>query len=97
MPTLCVGATFGCMIGTLFGFSPSLCAACGMVALFVGVTNCPLASMLIAFEMFGFDAMPYLVIAVTVSFGLSGYYGLYHSQKIMYSKYKTEFINRKTR
>ena len=90
VPTLCVGATFGCMIGTLFGFSPSLCAACGMVALFVGVTNCPLASMLIAFEMFGFDAMPYLVIAVTVSFGLSGYYGLYGSQKFAFSKLRME-------
>lgn len=90
VPTLCVGATFGCMVGTILGFSPSLCAACGMVALFVGVTNCPLASMLIAFEMFGFDAMPYLVIAVTVSFGLSGYYGLYGSQKFAYSKFRME-------
>ena len=90
VPTLCVGATFGCMIGTIFGFSPSLCAACGMVALFVGVTNCPLASMLIAFEMFGFEAMPYLVIAVTVSFGLSGYYGLYSSQKFAFSKFRME-------
>lgn len=90
VPTLCVGATFGCMIGTIFGFSPSLCAACGMVALFVGVTNCPLASMLIAFEMFGFEAMPYLVIAVTVSFGLSGYYGLYSSQKFVFSKFRME-------
>ncbi len=90
VPTLCVGATFGCMIGTILGFSPSLCAACGMVALFVGVTNCPLASMLIAFEMFGFEAMPYLVIAVTVSFGLSGYYGLYSSQKFAFSKFRME-------
>ncbi len=90
VPTLCVGATFGCAVGSLLGFSPSLCAACGMAALFVGVTNCPLASMLIAFEMFGFEAMPYLVIAVAVSFGLSGYYGLYGSQKFAYSKVRME-------
>lgn len=90
VPTLCVGATFGCAAGTLLGFSPSLCAACGMAALFVGVTNCPLSSMLIAFEMFGFEAMPYLVIAVAVSFGLSGYYGLYGSQKFAYSKVRVE-------
>ena len=56
----------------------------------MGVTNCPLASMLIAFEMFGFDAMPYLVIVVTVSFGLSGYYGLYGSQKFAFSKLRME-------
>ena len=95
VPTLCVGATFGCMVGTLLGFSPSLCAACGMVALFVGVTNCPISGMLMAFEMCGFEAMPYFALAIAVSFTLSGYYGLYGSQKFVYSKTKTEFINRR--
>ncbi len=95
VPTLCVGATFGCMVGTLLGFSPSLCAACGMVALFVGVTNCPISGLFMAFEMCGFEAMPYFALAVAVSFTLSGYYGLYGSQKFVYSKTKTEFINRR--
>lgn len=95
VPTLCVGATFGCIIGTFLGFSPSLCAACGMVALFVGVTNCPISSLLIAFEMCGFEAMPYFALVVAVSFTLSGYYGLYGSQKFVYSKMRPEFINRK--
>ncbi len=96
VPTLCVGAAFGCGAGTLlFHFSPSLCAACGMAALFVGVTNCPISSMLIAFEMCGFEAMPYFVIAIAVSFTLSGYYGLYKSQKFVYSKTRAEWINRK--
>lgn len=95
VPTLCVGATFGCIIGTFLGFSPSLCAACGMAALFVGVTNSPVTSMLLAFEMFGFEGMPYFVMAIAVSFALSGYYGLYGSQKFVYSKMRTEFINRR--
>lgn len=95
VPTLCVGATFGAAVGILLGVSPSLCAACGMAALFVGVTNCPIASALLAFEMFGFEAMPYFSIIIAVSFTLSGYYGLYRSQKFIYSKTKTEFINRK--
>ncbi len=95
VPTLCVGATFGCAVGMLLGFSPSLCAACGMIALFAGVTNCPVSSILIAFEMCGFEAMPYFALAVAVSFTLSGYYGLYKSQKFIYSKTRTEFINRK--
>lgn len=96
VPTLCVGATFGCIVGSLLGFSPSLCAACGMAALFVGVTNCPISSLIIAFEMCGFEAMPYFALAIGVSFTLSGYYGLYGSQKFVYSKMKTELINRKT-
>lgn len=94
VPTLCVGATFGCLVGTLTGFSPSLCAACGMAALFAGVTNCPITSLVIALELFGYAGMEYFSIVIAVSFALSGYYGLYASQKFVYSKTKTEFINR---
>ena len=70
--------------------------ACGMLALFVGVTNCPISTLLIGFEMFGYEAMPYFVLSIAVSFTLSGYYGLYSSQKFAYSKIRTEYINRKT-
>lgn len=95
VPTLCVGATFGCAVGNLLGFYPPLCAACGMAALFVGVTNCPITSLIIALELFGYSGMEYFSIVIAVSFALSGYYGLYASQKFVYSKTKTEFINRK--
>ena len=95
VPTLAVGSTFGCTFGLLTGFEPSLCAAAGMLATFVGVTNCPIATMFLGFELFGFEAMPYFAVAVAISFTLSGYYGLYSSQKFTYSKTKTEFINRK--
>jgi len=96
VPTFYVGATLGCLLGQLLGFSPSLCAAIGMVSLFCGVTNCPISTLLISFELFGFEGMPYYLLAVAFSYMLSGYSGLYHSQKIMYSKYKTDFINRHT-
>jgi H+/Cl- antiporter ClcA len=97
VPSFYVGATFGCLFGQICGISPSLCAAIGMVAVFCGVTNCPITSMLIAFELFGYDAVPYFLIAISVSYLMSGYYGLYHDQTIVYSKYKTEYINRKAR
>ncbi len=95
VPSFYVGATFGCLFGQLLGISPSLCAAVGMMAVFCGVTNCPISSMLIAFELFGFEAVPYFLIAISVSYLMSGYYGLYHDQTIVYSKYKAEYINRK--
>ena len=95
VPTV-LGATFGCAVGNLMGFDPSLCAACGMSALFAGVTNCPIASLVIALELFGYSGMEYFSIVIAVSFALSGYYGLYASQKFVYSKTKTEFINRKS-
>ena len=40
--------------------------------------------------------MEYYSIVIAVSFALSGYYGLYGSQKFVYSKIRTEFINRKS-
>ena len=95
VPTLAVGASFGCTFGLLTGFEPSLCAAAGMLATFVGVTNCPIATLFLGFELFGFEAMPYFAVAVAISFTLSGYYGLYSGQKFTYSKTKAEFINRK--
>lgn len=95
VPSFYVGATFGCLFGQILGISPSLCAAVGMVAVFCGVTNCPVSSLLIAFELFGYEAVPYFMLAISVSYLMSGYYGLYHDQTIVYSKYKTEYINRK--
>ena len=51
---------------------------------------------MIALELFGYEGMEYFSIAIAVSFALSGYYGLYASQKFVYSKTKTEFINRRS-
>lgn len=96
VPTLCVGASLGCAFGEVTGFAPSLCAACGMAALFAGVTNCPITSLVIALELFGYDGMEYFSIIIAVAFALSGYYGLYASQKFVYSKTRTEFINRRS-
>lgn len=96
VPTFFVGATLGCLLGQFIGLSPSLCAAIGMISLFCGVTNCPISTLLISFELFGYEGMPYYLVAVAFSYMLSGYSGLYRSQKIMYSKYKTDFINRHT-
>lgn len=97
VPSFFIGATFGCLFGQIAGISPSLCAAAGMAAVFCGVTNCPISSMMIAFEMFGFRGVPYFLLAVSVSYMLSGYYGLYHDQRIVYSKYKTRYVNVKTK
>ncbi len=94
VPTLFIGATFGAAVGQMIGFSPALMAAVGMGALFCGVTNCPISSLLICFELFGYDAMPYFLLAIAFSYWVSGYTGLYKSQKIVYSKYKSNFIDK---
>ncbi len=96
VPSFFTGAAFGCLFGNLLGFSPTLCTAVGMISVFCGVTNCPITSLLISFELFGYEGVPYFLLSVAFSYMLSGYFGLYHSQKIMYSKFKTNYINRKT-
>lgn len=96
VPSFFIGATFGCLFGNVLGFAPDLCAAVGMASLFCGVTNCPITSLLISFELFGYEGMPYYLLAIAFSYMLSGYYGLYSSQRIMYSKYRTQFINRRS-
>ena len=94
VPSFCIGAAFGCTVAALFGVPVTLAAACGMVGVFCGVTNCPITSLLISFELFGFEGMPYYLTTIAVSYMLSGYYGLYQAQKIMYSKTETNFVNK---
>ncbi|MCI8327725.1 MAG: chloride channel protein [Lachnospiraceae bacterium] len=96
VPSFFVGATFGYLFSNFCGLSPALCTAVGMISVFCGVTNCPITSLLMSFELFGYEGMPFYLLAVALSYMLSGYYGLYLNQKIIYSKYKTEYINRKT-
>ena len=96
VPTLFVGATFGCMFGYLTGMSPGLCAACAMVATFCGMTNCPISSLFLSFELFGFECMPFFLFSIGVAYLESGYFGLYNSQKILYSKTKLQYINKRT-
>ena len=51
--------------------------------------------MMLAFELFGGDGFPLYGLCCGVSYMLSGYYGLYSEQKIVYSKFRTRWINRK--
>jgi len=94
VPSFFIGATFGCVAGPLLGLSAPFAASLGMAAVFCGVTNCPLASIMLCIEVFGFHGMAYYALCCAVSYMLSGYYGLYTEQKIMYSKVEPEFINK---
>lgn len=97
VPTFFVGATFGCVVGGLLGLHPSFGAAIGLISLFCGVVNCPLTSLVLSVEIFGAEGLLLFGIATAVSYMLSGYYGLYSGQKIMYSKLKPEFINKNSK
>ena len=93
VPAFFVGSTFGCVAGGLLGLDPGVGAAIGFIALFRGVVNCPAASVLLALEVFGADSALIFAIVCGVSYMMSGYCGLYSSQKIMYSKLEAKFVN----
>lgn len=97
VPTFFVGATLGCTIAPLIGMDPGFGAALGLVGVFCGATNAPIASMLLSIELFGVEGLPYFIIICSASYMLSGYFSLYKSQIIVYDKLKAVFINRNTK
>ena len=96
VPTLFIGATFGCVAGSLLGLDAGFSASIGVVALVCGVGNCPFASIALALEGFGAEGILIYAISCAVSFMMSGNFSLYKSQKIMFSKTTDEKINMPT-
>lgn len=94
VPTMFIGAALGCTAGPLLGIPPQFAASIGLVAVFCGAVNCPIASIILSVELFGSGELLYFALACGIAYMLSGYFGLYSSQKIMYSKTRAEFINR---
>ena len=95
VPVFFTGATFGCTTAPLLGLGAPFGAALGMVGVFCGVTNCPMTSLLLAYEVFGGEALPLFALCCAVSYMLSGYNSLFTEQKIVYSKIRPEFIDKK--
>jgi H+/Cl- antiporter ClcA len=92
-PALVIGATFGCQFGALIGIDPCFAAAIGMIAVFCGSVNCPIASILFAAEVFGGTSLVLFAIAVAISFVFSGYFTIFPGQHFIYSKLRMEYKN----
>lgn len=86
VPTFCIGATFGCLVGGLLGLDPCIAAAMGLVGLFCCATNSPLASIVLSVEMFGSTNLYLFALVCVICFVLSGHSGLYVSQIIQFNK-----------
>lgn len=96
VPSFFVGATFGAVVGGLLHLPAGFGAAIGLISVFCGAVNCPLASIILSVELFGAEYLPLFGLSCAISYTLSGYFGLYGTQKILYSKIKTQYINRFT-
>ena len=97
VPAFFIGSTFGCVMGGLLGLNPAIAAAIGFVSVFCGVVNCPIASMVLSLEVFGAEGLMLFALACSISYMMSGCFGLYKSQKIVYSKLDDDYIDIATR
>ena len=86
VPTFCIGATFGCVLGSLLGLDAGMAAALGLVGLFCCATNSPFASIILSIEMFGVTNLYLFAFVCVICFVLSGNSGLYASQIIQFRK-----------
>lgn len=92
VPAFFVGSTFGCVAGGLIGLNPSFGASIGFMAVFCGVTNCPLTAFVLSIEVFGAKGAVFYLVAAAVSYMLSGYSGIYSKQRILYAKHKPLYL-----
>ncbi len=79
VPTFFIGATFGCLAGSLVGIDAGIGAAVGFASMFAGMTKCPIASILLAIEVFGIGGLPLFAIAIIITYVFSGRFGLYEN------------------
>ena len=89
VPTFCIGATFGCVVGGLLGLEPGYAAALGLIGLFCAVTNSPITAIVLSVEMFGSNNIHIFALICVAVFVLSGKWGLYSSQIFQFSKART--------
>ena len=87
-PLFFIGSTLGNALSQLIPLPSSLLAAMGFVAVFSGAANTPIASTLMAAELFGVEAGAYAGIACVISYLFSGHAGIYSAQRIGKSKHQ---------
>ena len=90
VPTFCIGATFGCVVGGLLGLDPGICGALGLIGLFCCATNSLFASIVLSIEMFGGANLHLFSLVCVICFVLSGQGGLYSSQMQIFHRTPTE-------
>ena len=79
-PLFFIGATLGNALAPLLQQPFALLAAVGFVAVFAGAANTPLASTVMAMELFGPEIGVYAAIACVAAWACSGRPGIYHAQ-----------------
>ena len=81
-PVFYVGATSGVAFGSIIGDNIALFAALGFVSVLAGTTNSPIASIIMAVELFGTQISHYAAVSVVIAFLITGHRSVFPSQRI---------------
>lgn len=81
-PLFFIGSTLGNRLAALLRAPTDLFAGLGLVAVFAGAANTPLACIMMGIELFGASALPYFAVACFVAYLVSGHSGIYLSQRV---------------
>lgn len=85
-PLFVIGSTLGYTLGRVLGVDPALMASVGLVAVFAGASNTPLACTLMGIELFGGGSLLYVGLGCFVAYLASGHRSIYVTQRISVSK-----------
>jgi H+/Cl- antiporter ClcA len=90
-PVLFTGAASGTFVATLLHQDIATFAAIGLVSVLAGATNTPIASSIMAIELFGPQIAPYAAMSCIISYFMTGHRSVYPSQVFIIKK--SQFIN----
>lgn len=93
IPLFFIGSTLGNTLSTLLAFPPSFLAGIGLIAVFCGGANTPIACFILSMEMFHGKGLEYFFLACLISYVFSWHHGLWPSQKIFDPKSRLENIS----
>lgn len=86
-PLFYIGATLGNALAPLLQLPFSMLAGLGFVAVFAGAANTPIATTIMAMELFGPQIAPYAALACVTAYLFSGHTGIYHAQRVGHPKH----------
>ncbi|HEY0298686.1 MAG TPA: voltage-gated chloride channel family protein [Arachidicoccus sp.] len=94
-PLFFIGAALGNTIAVLTGAPVDLMAALGFIGVFAGATNTPVACTMMGVELFGSEYALYFAVACFTAYYFSGHSGIYHAQRLGFSKLNAEELKQK--
>ncbi|HTJ94398.1 MAG TPA: voltage-gated chloride channel family protein [Pararobbsia sp.] len=86
-PLFYIGATLGNALSHILALPAPVLAGLGFVAVFAGAANTPIASTVMAIELFGSHIGVYAGLACVVAYLFSGHTGIYRAQRVGHPKH----------